>query len=97
METAMKAAEPRPANPSTAPTVPRAMDECAEAIVALRSSVSDLRGALQIVLSESPSTCAADKREAGNVCTLANAIHDLTLEVRNATSDLNVMRSELQL
>ena len=91
METALKAAEPRPA-----PAVPQAMDECAEAIVMLKSSVSDLRGALRTVLVESSATCSEDKPEGRNVCTLANSIHDLTLEVRNATSDLNVMRSELQ-
>ena len=97
METALKAAEPKLASPSNAPAVPQAMDECAEAVAALRSSVSELRGALRTVLAESPATCPADERKSPNVCTLANAIHDLTLEVRDATSDLNVMRSELQL
>ncbi|KKM07633.1 hypothetical protein LCGC14_1731970 [marine sediment metagenome] len=92
----LEAAEPKLANPSIVPAVPQAIDKCAEAIVALKSSVSDLRGALGTVLTESPTTCSADKPEDRNVCSLANAIDDLTLEVRDATSYLNVMRSELQ-
>jgi hypothetical protein len=88
--------DPKPPGPIT-----EALDQCAQVVIVLKSTVSEVRSDLSAVLLpraiEEPSAPSARRAESSGVCSLAQQLVECTERIREAIAGLNEIQKDLQL